>query len=68
LAGAGLAEEAGKVGFGFVSADFLRARGGFHVTGLLNRPVRVKGSAWSGGVRAWISMDNSELLVTLDAR
>jgi hypothetical protein len=42
LAGAGLAEEAGEVGLGFVGADFLHAGSGLHVTSLLKRPVGVK--------------------------
>jgi hypothetical protein len=42
LAGAGLAEEAGEVGFGLVGADFLDAGRGFHKTSLMNRPVGVK--------------------------
>ena len=45
LPGASLAQEAGQVCFGLVSADFLHAGSGFHKTSLLNRPVVVK----SGG-------------------
>jgi hypothetical protein len=68
LAGAGLAEEAGEVGLGFVGADFLDAGRGFHTTSLLNRPVASscmgEGAAQSAAAtrrpRGWLGLPEGE--------
>ena len=58
LAGAGLAEEAGEVGLGFVGADFLHAGSGLHETSLLSRPVGSSGAGeWHRHLADGIGLD-----------